>query len=77
MEKPIACPPHVGTLLTPTDVACHNHASNLQQTFHNAHCRLLGCPRALAGSERHDGMPTHEARNAIEWLLKLGDSFLG
>ncbi len=70
------CPDHFKHGLTPHDERCHNHASAVQQICHNAHCRLLGCPRALSGIQRHkDGVSLIGPRNLIETaLLIYGDS---
>lgn len=67
------CPEHMGMGLTPKDSECHNHSSDTQQMFHNAHCKVMGCPHALSGKERHDDMPTIEPRNVVEKILKKLD----
>jgi len=63
------CPEHRGTGLTPTDFECHSHSSNTQQGFHNLHCRVIGCPHALSGSERHPDEPIIKPRNTMEIFL--------
>lgn len=64
------CPNHIGTGLTPTDTTCHNHESDLQQCFHNLHCRtVIGCRHALKGVQKHEDVPTLSPRNLLERLL--------
>ncbi len=66
------CPPHIGTGVTPKDGTCHNHRSDVQQGFHNAHCQGIGCEHAKTGFERHEDMPVIEPRNRLErFLLRL------
>lgn len=64
------CPEHIGTGLIPLDTACHEHESNLQQWFHNRHCQIMRCPRALIGAERHHDVPLLSPRNLIEKILR-------
>lgn len=68
------CPTHIGVGLTPVDTRCHAHESDLQQWFHNRHCQILQCPRALNGAERHHDVPLLAPRNLIEKILKKIDS---
>lgn len=63
----------MGTGITPKDTECHGHESNTQQIFHNIHCRAIGCPHALSGKEKHEGVPIVEPRNAVEKLLNILD----
>jgi len=71
MEK--KCPDHIGTGLTPKNRECHNHESDLQQFFHNLHCKITGCPHALPGKKRHDNLPIIGPRNLLEKFLHLLD----
>jgi hypothetical protein len=71
MEK--KCPEHLGTGITPKDSECHSHESNTQQTLHNLHCRVIGCPHALSGEERHGDVVIVKPRNVVERALKLLD----
>ncbi|MAE68683.1 hypothetical protein CL635_02650 [bacterium] len=65
------CPKHLSTCVTPTDSCCHGHISDEQQRWHNRHCKLLGCKRALKGTERHENVPIHPPRNLVERILKF------
>lgn len=65
-----SCPQHTGTLFTPTDTECHAHESNLQQRFHNLHCQLLRCPRALKGDKKYQSVPLIAPRTLIERVLR-------
>ena len=67
------CPEHIGTGVTPTDEFCHNHESDVQQLFHNFHCRCLDCPYALQGVERHNNVPSLVPRNGVEEILRMSD----
>lgn len=64
------CPEHNNLGLTPTDTECHAHEASLQQRLHNLHCNLLGCPRALNGTERYSDAPLIAPRTLIERVLK-------
>jgi len=70
------CPEHIGTFLTPTNTKCHSHESKLQQVFHNFHCKLLGCPHALSGKEKHLDVEIFPPRTLIESVLKKLDVLL-
>lgn len=72
-ERITKCPNHLGTLVTPTETLCHAHVSNMQQRFHNMHCRLIGCPRALKGIERYASVQVNEPRNFTEKILRFFD----
>lgn len=75
MTQDKICPPHRGGAGI-TDMVCHNHESVTQQGFHNLHCRMLACPRALSGASRHlDNVPTFGPRNKLERFLKFLDRF--
>jgi hypothetical protein len=72
MEKQ-KCPNHIGTGVTPKDIECHSHVSNLQQFFHNLHCRISKCFNVLYGEKRHDNLPIIGPRNLLEKFLHLID----
>jgi hypothetical protein len=67
------CPTHFNHGITPNDTTCHSHASETQQQLHNAHCRLLGCPHALARTERYKDVDSFDPRTIIESLLAFLD----
>lgn len=68
------CPHHIDTGLTPTDTTYHNHKSNLQQRFHNFHCKaVINCRHAMKGCKRHNDVPTLSPRDRLERLLLFID----
>lgn len=69
------CPEHLGTGMTPTDEICHAHESDLQQRFHNLHCAILRCPRALPGLTKYPDVPLIPPRSLIEGILRKLDRF--